>query len=1364
MANATDSAHKWVRIGGDTMTGQLVIDNQTTYNSFNEGLRINNAPNGWAGVVLGGATGSIKDCPDKAWFIARRGSAGSSGGYGAIGDLTIEEQGSAGQGLTIHQNAGGMSLFTTKAASTASFTIKNTTAIAANQWGWGIVHLIPNIVNNGNVTGLIMGKATSAGNSGYINYHHTADNDNGNFVSIAHFGNDNLFKVFKDGRVQVTNHNGYAALNNTYGLRVGPDDNTHLDLGYDGLQGLNANSSAASAIYFQYAGGNIQHGKSGANSHLTSFGNINPGTTNAYTLGTGGSSPLRWSKLYVGTADSYGSSTQPIYWNAGVPTGVSWYPSYCTINGGNKANYPWHRFATCDLGTSTYTDKSVIVVIHGRYDGGSYGVIKLNARANASGAAIGISATWLVRYGFAAGDVRIAKTTNSTGTQTYVDAYIKCGTYPRRLAYILQGSNNGFSLINSNEVNNTTASDPLTSVEVYTDVTTAIGYRAYNAVVNSVDGGIVNLANKATAANLTTTANAVAYYTNTTGTFGTKASANGALYATSANGALTFGTLPTAQGGTGNTSYTANTIIYANTATKLASYTSTKGGTTKLWYLNAGVPTDSSATVGSATHPVYLDAGTITTGSYDLQGHVKYQTHNATTAGWSTMYGRQSIPVVSVTRHQATVPTWITQGYSSSILFGGSDTKGMINVGYNTPAVVFAGASTDGSTDDAPAWWMKITGTTGETYNFSTSGTFVRRAGDTMTGTLSFNDSDAKVQRVGRSKSWHKGRDGAVVRTTSISGYSATASIKTSNGSWDIGAYDSAAYTDDLLFSYVTDTLYNGSSATTTAQIKFLENSHIAAHGFDLINSGGDNQTYGSLNIDTAGTTSTGGISMLNLGNDIATGTAKNAKGMIRLYASTTYKTDISTAALTASQTLTLPNKSGTVALMSDIEWNSIGSQLADGEDLNNYNQTNSKLGLWYSGNSTKTGTLLHKPFTGSGFRMIALKGYGTTRGHQIIWGASATPYLRTENGTANTYGKWSKIVYIENVEDATAGTSTPTAVGSTTLPVYVTSDGKVTAISTNSVLTNLGSTTATSTYAASPRPGITGTLGTGHGGTGNTSYTANMLIYGESATKLASATKLYATTNKIGINVTSEPTYQFKVKGISEIGGIVLNKATISYTPEQIVSMREASYHPNWLPADSLNPPTGLLFFTSGGSGAGIGSVSATNDKFYLTGIKAEGDPNLYYNSHVYVEDNVMYGAAWNDYAEYRESFEIEPGRVVIELGNGRLIKSTDRLQPGAEVISDTYGFVVGEGNQFAHTPIAVAGRVLVYPYENKTDYGAGDAVCSGPNGTISKMTREEIREYPERIIGTVSEIPDYEYWGENHVKVNGRIWIRLR
>ena len=41
-------------------------------------------------------------------------------------------------------------------------------------------------------------------------------------------------------------------------------------------------------------------------------------------------------------------------------------------------------------------------------------------------------------------------------------------------------------------------------------------------------------------------------------------------------------------------------------------------------------------------------------------------------------------------------------------------------------------------------------------------------------------------------------------------------------------------------------------------------------------------------------------------------------------------------------------------------------------------------------------------------------------------------------------------------------------------------------------------------------------------------------------------------------------------------------------------------------------------------------------------------------------------------------------------------------------------------------------------------------------------KMTREEIKEYPDRIIGVVSEIPNYEKW--NGIKVNNRIWIKVK
>lgn len=143
----------------------------------------------------------------------------------------------------------------------------------------------------------------------------------------------------------------------------------------------------------------------------------------------------------------------------------------------------------------------------------------------------------------------------------------------------------------------------------------------------------------------------------------------------------------------------------------------------------------------------------------------------------------------------------------------------------------------------------------------------------------------------------------------------------------------------------------------------------------------------------------------------------------------------------------------------------------------------------------------------------------------------------------------------------------------------------------------------------------------------------------------------------------------------------------------------------------------------------------------------------------------NHVYGAVWNDYAECRESNEfIDAGYVVKENGDDTLSLADGRLIYGCSIVSDTFGFMIGETDK-AHTPIAVSGRVLAYPYENREvfRYNIGCFVCSGPNGTVSLMDKEEVWNHPEAIIGQVSAVPDYEYWG-NNVKVNGRVWIKVR
>ena len=77
------------------------------------------------------------------------------------------------------------------------------------------------------------------------------------------------------------------------------------------------------------------------------------------------------------------------------------------------------------------------------------------------------------------------------------------------------------------------------------------------------------------------------------------------------------------------------------------------------------------------------------------------------------------------------------------------------------------------------------------------------------------------------------------------------------------------------------------------------------------------------------------------------------------------------------------------------------------------------------------------------------------------------------------------------------------------------------------------------------------------------------------------------------------------------------------------------------------------------------------------------------------------LYGAVWNDYAEYRETKEnIEPGRCVREVGDGLLILTTERLQKGCEIVSDTFGFAIGKSEK-CQTPTAASGRVLAYCLE---------------------------------------------------------------
>ena len=162
-------------------------------------------------------------------------------------------------------------------------------------------------------------------------------------------------------------------------------------------------------------------------------------------------------------------------------------------------------------------------------------------------------------------------------------------------------------------------------------------------------------------------------------------------------------------------------------------------------------------------------------------------------------------------------------------------------------------------------------------------------------------------------------------------------------------------------------------------------------------------------------------------------------------------------------------------------------------------------------------------------------------------------------------------------------------------------------------------------------------------------------------------------------------------------------------------------------------------------------GSDYRTVKKFQMKNNKE--DVGIYVSSK-----GIMHGAAWNDYAEKRRVLSLaNPGDVVCENGDGTLSLSEERLQACPYVVSDTYGFVIGEDKD---VPLAVAGRALVKVSDEHVS--VGDCLCAGQDGKAYVMSRPEVMAYPDRILGIVTEVPDYDEW--NGVKINNRVWIKIK
>lgn len=232
--------------------------------------------------------------------------------------------------------------------------------------------------------------------------------------------------------------------------------------------------------------------------------------------------------------------------------------------------------------------------------------------------------------------------------------------------------------------------------------------------------------------------------------------------------------------GLGNVDNTADankSVSYATTANKL----------------------DSSA--GSETHPIYFKDGKPVKTDYSLEVSVKKYFGSLASSGWELAGGTTNGPIIQVSYNNKPAP-WNSGVFSSSIVFGTGDIKGMLDCHYYTPIVSFGGSQVSLS-KDSPQWYFKLKGTSECTYTFpDSSKTLAANDGSNATGTWGINITGNAGSA--NAVAW----SGVTGKPTTLSGYgiidglySPEVSIPQTNITW----FENIIKTNRKAFIYNTD-------------------------------------------------------------------------------------------------------------------------------------------------------------------------------------------------------------------------------------------------------------------------------------------------------------------------------------------------------------------------------------------------------------------------------------------------------------------------------------------------------------------------------------------------------------------------------
>jgi len=176
------------------------------------------------------------------------------------------------------------------------------------------------------------------------------------------------------------------------------------------------------------------------------------------------------------------------------------------------------------------------------------------------------------------------------------------------------------------------------------------------------------------------------------------------------------------------------------------------------------------------------------------------------------------------------------------------------------------------------------------------------------------------------------------------------------------------------------------------------------------------------------------------------------------------------------------------------------------------------------------------------------------------------------------------------------------------------------------------------------------------------------------------------------------------------------------------------------------------------------VTSTVQTEGHFYAGNADATASVRLNFDGHLYATK--VFNAVWNDVADFQEvADEKIPGKCYFDTQRGAKICNEDCQKAVIGILTDTYGFGLGQSNNPKKAPFVIAGWVLAY-IDSEQTYEPGDVLMNNRSGDLTKMPDEMKRFYPERIVATYKKPEPSKYFGpgNDRVKVNGRHWVKVK